>query len=88
MVEDIRPTQKQLFLKIPREYHGEPVISNLVSQYHLTVNITAAILGAHGGADGWFDLTLHGTKGQIDSALAYINDLNLEIWNNIDDDSW
>jgi hypothetical protein len=52
------------------------------------VNITAAILGANGIGDGWFDLDLQGTSTQIESALTYINDLDLEIWHDIDTASW
>ncbi|WP_017318653.1 NIL domain-containing protein [Mastigocladopsis repens] len=81
-------THKRIRLRIPKDYHKEPVISCLVSNYGLTVNITAALLGANGIGDGWFDLDLRGTSPQIDSALTYINDLNLEIWHDIDTGSW
>ncbi len=88
MVSDNQLTHKRIRLRIPKDYHQEPVISRLVSDYGLTVNITAAILGSNGIGDGWFDLDLQGTSAQIDSALTYINDLNLEIWHDIDTGSW
>ncbi len=52
---------KRIRLRIPKDYHQEPVISRLVSDYGLIVNITAAILGANAVGDGWFDLELQGT---------------------------
>lgn len=88
MVSDDQQNAKRIRLRIPKDYHQEPVISRLVSDYGLTVNITAAILGANGIGDGWFDLDLQGTSAQIQSALTYINDLDLEIWHDIDTESW
>ncbi|MBC7971380.1 MAG: NIL domain-containing protein [Verrucomicrobia bacterium] len=77
---DSRPTQTRIRLRIPKNYHDEPVISRLSSHYGLTVNITAALLGANARDDGWFDLELRGTHEQIRSALLYFNELDLEIW--------
>jgi ABC-type methionine transport system ATPase subunit len=88
MTEDTRLTQKRIRVRIPKDYHQEPVISHLVSHYHLTVNIMAAILGANASSDGWFDLNLQGMATQIENALAYLNDLNLEIWNDTETDGW
>jgi len=87
---DQRTTQTRIRLRIPKSYHQEPVISRLVSHYGLTVNITAAILGANARDDGWFDLELRGRVPQIDSALTYLNELDLEVWNSSDndDDGW
>lgn len=78
--DDPRPTQTRIRIQIPKNYHDEPVISRLTSHYGLTVNITAAILGANARDDGWFDLELRGTSEQIRSALLYFNELDLEIW--------
>lgn len=88
MVSNDQQNAKRIRLRIPKDYQQEPVISRLVSNYGLTVNITAAILGANGIGDGWFDLDLQGTSAQIESALTYINDLDLEIWHDIDTGSW
>ncbi|MCZ0900918.1 ABC transporter, partial [Microcoleus sp. HI-ES] len=41
--------------------------------------------------DGWFDLELNGTSKQIETALIYLNDLDVEIWsnsNNPDEETW
>ncbi len=80
MTNDNTLTNKRIRLRIPQEYHQEPVISRLVSDYGLTVNISAAILGSNAIGDGWFDLDLQGTPAQINNALVYLNDLDLQIW--------
>jgi len=79
---DTRQTQTRIRIRVPKEYHQEPVISNLISEYGLTVNFNAALLGVKTLADGWFDLELNGTAKQIESALFYLNDLDVEIWSN------
>lgn len=87
---DHRYTQTRIRIRIPKNYHREPVISRLISQHGLTVNITAALLGANARDDGWFDLELQGTAAQIDSALLYLNELDLEIWHDssAQEDGW
>lgn len=89
-VEDNRHTKTRIRIRIPKEYHEEPVISRLVSHHGVTVNITGALLGANARDDGWFDLELRGTTHQLHSALTYINELDLEIWgqSNPEEDGW
>jgi ABC-type methionine transport system ATPase subunit len=86
--EDQRLTSTRIRLRIPKRYQQEPVISKLISEYGLTVNIAAALLGANAREDGWFDLELQGTVPQIQTALLYLNDLDLEIWYESETDSW
>ncbi|BAY74560.1 hypothetical protein NIES25_09740 [Nostoc linckia NIES-25] len=88
MTSDNTTTNKRIRLRIPKDYHQEPVISRLVSDYNLTVNITAAILGANAVGDGWFDLELKGTEAQIQSGLAYLSDLELEVWDDTKASDW
>jgi ABC-type methionine transport system ATPase subunit len=88
MTEDNRLTQHRIRIRIPKHYHQDPVISHLVSQHHLTVNIKAALLGANGNGDGWFDLELRGNNAHIQGALHYLNELDLEIWNDQETDGW
>jgi ABC-type methionine transport system ATPase subunit len=76
--EDPRPTHAHIWLRIPKHYQQEPVISKLISQHGLTVNINSASLSAESQSDGWFDLELRGTSQQIDSALVYANELGIE----------
>ncbi|HLO86922.1 MAG TPA: NIL domain-containing protein [Nostocaceae cyanobacterium] len=79
---------KRIRVRIPKGYHQEPVISRLVSDHGLTVNIKAAILGADAVGDGWFDLDLQGTETQIQSGLAYLQELELEIWDENQPGGW
>jgi hypothetical protein len=65
-------TSQRIRMRITKEYHQEPVISRLVSEYGLTVNIKAAFLGQDAISDGWFDLDLQGTKSQIANGLIYL----------------
>ncbi|MBD2440100.1 NIL domain-containing protein [Nostoc sp. FACHB-110] len=79
---------KRIRVRIPKDYHQEPVISHLVSDYGLTVNITAAILGANAVGDGWFDLELTGTDINIQDGLNYLQDLQLEVWDDSQTGAW
>jgi ABC-type methionine transport system ATPase subunit len=79
MAIDTRPVTKDVKIRIPEDLHSEPVISQLISQYGVTVNIISATLGVNAGS-GWFHLSLKGTQAQIQTAIAYLNDLDIEIW--------
>ncbi|MBD2167228.1 NIL domain-containing protein [Calothrix membranacea FACHB-236] len=79
---------KRIRVRIPKDYHQEPVISRLVSDYGVTVNITAAILGANAVGDGWFDLELQGTDTQIQSALTHLHELSLQVWDDNSPGNW
>jgi ABC-type methionine transport system ATPase subunit len=81
-------TEKRIRVRIPKDYHQEPVISRLVSDYGLTVNITAALLAANAVGDGWFDLKLQGTEAQIQNGLTYLHHLELEIWDENKTSDW
>ncbi|GAP97675.1 NIL domain-containing protein [Leptolyngbya sp. NIES-2104] len=85
---DERTTEQRIRLRIPKHYHQEPVISHLVSHYDLTVNIVAAILGANANGDGWFDLNLQGSSANIEAALSYLDELDLEVWRGEESDGW
>ncbi|WP_193195577.1 NIL domain-containing protein [Nostoc sp. MG11] len=88
MASDNTLTHKRIRVRIPKDYHSQPVISRLVSDYGLTVNITAAILGANAVGDGWFDLDLQGTNTQIQNGLTYLHDLELEVWDETKTGDW
>ncbi len=83
MAIDTRPLTKDIKIRIPEDLHSEPVISHLISQYGVTINIVSATLGVNAGS-GWFHLSFKGTYAQIQTAIAYLNDLDIEIW---EDDS-
>lgn len=80
-----RQVRSRVRIRVPSNYRPDPVISTIVSRFGLTVNVLAALLGADRDSDGWFDLELNGSASQIESALLYFNDLDLEVWQ--DDDS-
>lgn len=79
MTIDTRPVTKDIKIRIPEDLHSEPVISQLISRYGVTVNIISATLGVNAGS-GWFHLSLKGNQAQIQTAIAYLNDLDIEIW--------
>lgn len=81
-------THKQIRVRIPKDYHEEPVISRLVSDYDLVINIRAAILGANAIGDGWFDLDLQGSSENIKLGITYLQNLALEVWDNNQKPSW
>lgn len=89
-LEADRHTQTRIKIRIPKNLHDEPVISRLISQHGVTVNIAAALLSSNQRDDGWFDLELRGTSSQISSALTFLNELDLEIWgqSNPQEDGW
>jgi len=76
-----RPTELRLKIRVPKRYQQEPVISELGTRHNLKVNILAAVLGANGEGDGWFDLNISGRAEDIDNALVYLSDLDVEVWN-------
>lgn len=83
-LQNNRQTEIELKLRVPQSYHQEPIISQLISEYHLKVIFLSAILGKDGQGDGWFDLKLLGTSPQINNALIYLSELDIEIWHEQD----
>lgn len=75
-----RKTERRIKIRIPQEYTQEPLISRLISHYNLEVSIVAALLGSNKPNDGWFDLKIQGNSNDIDNALSYLTDLDVEIW--------
>jgi hypothetical protein len=70
----------RLQLCVLKSYYEEPIISQLVSHYGLTINITSARLQPDTQDDGWFDLDLWGRTKQLYSSLSYLEKLGLPIW--------
>jgi hypothetical protein len=79
---------KRIRIRITQDHHQEPVISRLVSESGLTVNIKAAILGQNAVGDGWFDLDIQGTETQIENGLTYLRELKLQIWDENSISDW
>jgi NIL domain len=78
--EDNRLTQAQIKLWIPQNYHREPILSHLISDHGITVNITAAPCTSNLRDDRWFSLELRGKAKQIRSALAYLDKNKLQLF--------
>jgi hypothetical protein len=70
----------RLQLCILKNYYHKPIISELVSHYMLTVNITNAMLNPDIQDDGWFDLDLWGRPQQLRASLNYLEKLELPLW--------
>jgi ABC-type methionine transport system ATPase subunit len=85
-----RATKTRIRIHIPKKYHQEPIVFNLASQHHLEVNILSAVLGKNAVGDGWFDLELCGKSRNIDSALLYLAELDVQVWHDSDHetDGW
>jgi hypothetical protein len=71
---------KNLQIKIPKRFHHQPILSRLVSEYHLTFSITGAVLGSNAAGDGWFNLELQGYESDLQAAKLYLRSLDIEIW--------
>lgn len=82
-------TQMRLKVVISQKYQNEPVISRLILDYGLIVNITGANL-VKDSSEGWFDLELRGNIQQLQKALAYFQQLEFKISGkaNPDGDGW
>ena len=66
--------------RIPKSYQKQPIVSRLISRYDLTVNIAAALLGNYDRNYGWFDLELQGSPQKVAAGQAYLQALNIEIF--------
>lgn len=76
----VNPNPVSIRIRIPKSYHRQPIISRLISRYSLTVNIAAALLAPKAQDDGWFDLELQGNPQQIQKGLAYLQGLDVEVF--------
>ena len=83
-------TTTRLRLHLPDSYQEEPVISRIISDFGLIVNITGAMLGEKANGKGCLDIELQGKASQISKALSYLESLELKIVgkSNTAGDSW
>jgi ABC-type methionine transport system ATPase subunit len=75
-----QPVKTRIQFKIPQKHYKKPIICALILDFELQVNVVAAILGKDGIGGGCFDLELEGDRQQIDRALTYLSQLDIEIW--------
>ncbi|MEH2170224.1 MAG: NIL domain-containing protein [Nostoc sp.] len=66
-------------VRIPKDLDEKPVISRLASHYGITIIIADAQVSANVPQYSCFDLELRGTVSQIESALTYLDELDLEV---------
>ena len=73
--------QKIIRIQVPQSLHQVPIISTLITEYKLIVNIRGAILDQKAIGGGWFDLLLDGEDVNIEQSVLYLKDIGVEIWN-------
>jgi len=81
---DTREERLRVRLRIPAEYRQDPILSIVITQYGLTVNILAAQLSNQASDGGWFDLEVQGPSNQINNGILHLNDLGIEMWRESD----
>ncbi|MBF2063512.1 MAG: NIL domain-containing protein [Calothrix sp. C42_A2020_038] len=69
----------KLKLGILKRYQRQPIISKLVSDFSLTINITSAILPDNACHDGLFELEIWGKLQQIHASLMYLEKLGMPL---------
>ena len=73
--------QKTIRIQVPQSLHQVPIISTLITEYKLIVNIRGAILDQKAIGEGWFDLLLDGEALNLEQSILYLKDIGVEIWN-------
>ena len=73
--------QKTIRIQVPQSLHQVPIISTLITEYKLIVNIRGAILDQKAIGGGWFDLLLDGEDLNLKQSVLYLKDIGVEIWN-------
>jgi NIL domain len=69
----------QVRIQIPESQHQDPVISHLVSDFGVTVNIDTAFLGANGVGGGWFSLKIEGSRNDLEQVMSHLTHQQLLI---------
>ncbi|MEN9207284.1 MAG: NIL domain-containing protein [Gloeomargarita sp. GMQP_bins_120] len=57
-------------VRVPAGGQAEPVLSQLISRYGVTVNIQAALFDPQNQAEAWLDLELYGPETALEQCLA------------------
>jgi L-aspartate semialdehyde sulfurtransferase ferredoxin len=68
----------RLRLEIPASYYQEPILSRLISEHKLIVNIIEAQLSKN-TIESYCEVELRGTPQQINQGLNYLKSLNVQI---------
>ncbi|MCX5964929.1 MAG: NIL domain-containing protein [Cyanobacteria bacterium] len=72
--------QKKIRLHVSQDLQQVPIISTLITEYKLVVNIRSAILHQK-VIGGWFELILDGEAFNIEQSVLYLKDIGVGIWN-------
>ncbi|WP_448379633.1 NIL domain-containing protein [Gloeomargarita sp.] len=56
-------------VRVPGGGQGEPVLSQLITRYGVTVNIQAALFDPQNQAEAWLDLELYGTAAALSACI-------------------
>ncbi len=82
--------QVRVHLQIPSTYQQQPILSQLILNYGLVVNITGAFIEDTTQKSGYFDLELTGHTHQIKQGLNYLETLGIKVVGkpNTNGDSW
>jgi hypothetical protein len=81
-------TARRVRVRIPARLQQEPVLSDLVAGYGLSVNIRGALLGTDADQDGWFDLELRGTPTHLSAGLSDLSARGVQVLPHGADDGW
>lgn len=66
---------RNIILHYPRALVEQPVMSNLIKMYDLTINITRARIGQD--EEGIMVVEISGTRENLDAGLAYLNEIGV-----------
>ncbi|MBW4444726.1 MAG: NIL domain-containing protein [Plectolyngbya sp. WJT66-NPBG17] len=80
----------RLRLEIPASYQQEPILSRLISDFDLVVNITGARLSKDITIYSYYDLEIQGAPQKINCGLIYLKSLDIRIMGkpNAVEDEW
>ncbi len=67
-------------INIPQQLHQQPVLAQIITNYNLIVNFQAAVLDRNATGGGWFNLNLEGRPQDLENALNYLRNLEIEIF--------
>jgi len=66
-------------VRVPGGGQEEPVLSQLITQYGVTINIQAALFDPQNQAEAWLDLELYGTPAALKDCLAVMRSRQWEL---------
>ncbi len=70
-------TTKNIMLHYPRKLADKPIISNLIREFDITVNITRARIDQD--EEGTLVIEISGTKENVKAGLDYLSDLGIRL---------